>query len=98
MIRGLELCAAKAGGSGLILGQGTRTHLLQQRVHRLPPKTRHSQINVFLKKGFQCICFKTNTLTEKEIRLVLSEIGLVEGELDEGGHKIQASHHKKKKH
>ena len=29
VIQGLELCAPNAGGSGLIPGQGTRTHLPQ---------------------------------------------------------------------
>jgi len=66
----------------------------------MPPlKTRHGKINALKKKkDFQCICFKTTTLMGKEIRLVLSERGMAEGGLDEGGHRIQASHQKKKKH
>ena len=56
-VQWLRLCAPHAPGSDLIPGQGTRSHMLQLRVHmpqlkilRAATKTRHSQINYFLKK------------------------------------------------
>ena len=54
VIQWLRLCTPNAGGPGLIPGQGTRSHMLQLRVHMLRLKILHaatknwySQINIY---------------------------------------------------
>ena len=41
----VKLRAPNAGGPGLILGQGTRSHMLQLKIPGASAKTQHSQIN-----------------------------------------------------
>ena len=60
VVQWLRLHAANAGGLGSIPGQGTRSHMLQLRVHmpqlKIPhttTKTWHSQISNFFKKDNQ---------------------------------------------
>ena len=38
VVQWLRLCAPNAGGLGSILGQGTKFHMLQLRVHMLQPR------------------------------------------------------------
>ena len=54
VVQWLRLCTPNAGGPGLIPGQGTRSHMLQLRVHMLQlkilyaaTKTWCSQINIY---------------------------------------------------
>ena len=57
MVQWLRLCFPNEGGSGLFLGQGTRSHMLQLRVGMLQLKIPHaatktwcSQVSKYLKK------------------------------------------------
>ena len=64
VIQSLRFHPPTAGSPGSIPGQGTRSHMLQLRVHKLEWdilsatfKTQHSQINKYLKnKNKQCAC------------------------------------------
>ena len=58
MVQWLRLQAHNARGPGLIPSQGTRSHMPQLRVHmpqlkspHAATKTRHSQINILIKKS-----------------------------------------------
>ena len=44
MVQGLRLHAPNAGGLGLISGQGTRSHMLQLRVHMLQQKLQPNKL------------------------------------------------------
>ena len=54
VVQWLRLCSHDAGGPSLSSGQGTRSHMMQQRwkILHATTKTRHSQINkhMFFKK------------------------------------------------
>ena len=52
MVQWLRLCVPNAGGPGLIPGQGTRSHMLQQqlKMQRAATETRHSQTNTYFFK------------------------------------------------
>ena len=44
MVQGLRVHTPSAGGPGLILGQGTRSHMLQLKIPPTATKTQYSQI------------------------------------------------------